>query len=242
MAGFPGISAMLVDAVHQARTARVTALRLGAIGGGAVVFAAGCAGLAGGRFGLVCFGGYLAAFLAGSAFRMLRAAARLEADRPAPASWSGATAATAIAATLAALGLSAFAGEVGAGQGLRLLAAYALAINAAYVPAKIACLDAGCCRQARPLAGALARQDLRHVEIAASLAALTLVALALAAGRADIAAPFGIAAHLGLRRVSHGLRQRQPRAFLSLRGLGLEQVALALASGSALALALVGGA
>lgn len=225
---------MLVDTAHDHRIALVSALRLGAIGLGAVVFAGLCAPLPPGFAGLPYLAGYLAIFLLGSGFRVFRAVARNETDRPTPASWSGATAATAFAAAAASLMLALLGAD-----GVRLLAAYAVAINAAYVPAKVACLFAGCCREVRPLTGWLAGADLRRAEIGGSVTVLLAVGLALAVGRPNLAAILGIGAHLALRRLSHGHRQPRPRPFMSLKGFGLESIGLSLALAMAVLLPLM---
>ncbi|MDP3524164.1 MAG: hypothetical protein Q8S27_06260 [Hoeflea sp.] len=147
-------------------------------------------------------------FVGGTGFRILIAVALQDMSRKASASWSGATTASALAALIAAL-LLFFQGREDAAL---LLAAYAVAINAAYIPVKLACVKAGCCHAHRRDRLVIRNHDLRHVEIVASAFVLAAALAAIWAGAAGLAACLGVGGHLAIRLLSRWSRDRLPAA------------------------------
>lgn len=148
-----------------------------------------------------CFG-FL--FLVGTGYRILLAAASGSVAGPTSASWTGAASAVSAGVLLAVW-------TVGEDRlaAARLLVAYALAINAAYLPAKIACLEAGCCTAVRrlPRWGSSAL-DLRSVEAVLTALAIVVSVGLLAAGRPLAAAAVGVSGHLIVRLLSRFCRER----------------------------------
>ncbi|WP_372424692.1 hypothetical protein [Salinarimonas chemoclinalis] len=173
-------------------------------------------------------------FLGGAGYRILTAVTRRDAGAPAPVSWTGGAAASALAAALAGVALT-----LASGDGALLLAAYAVGANVSYAFAKLGCLEAGCCAAARPVP-LLARLDLRVAEVAATLAILALAGGGLAAGLPAAAALAGIGGHLLVRIVSRWARDRRPRGVLTLSGTGQELIPLLAVLGVAMGLALSG--
>jgi len=162
-------------------------------------------------------------FVGGTGFRILIAVAFQDASRKASASWSGATTASALAALVAALMLSGQHGHASL-----LLAAYAVAISAAYIPVKFACLEAGCCQAHRSDPIVIREHDLRHVEIVASAAVLAAALVAIWAGALGMAAFLGVGGHLAIRLLSRWARDRLPGSGAEDEIKGQELVALAL--------------
>lgn len=172
--------------------------------------------------------GFGVVFVGGTGYRIVLAVALRDGAQPAAASWSGATAVSA----LAALALAA------SGRDMSLvLAAYAVAINLAYVPVKLACLGAGCCTATRSAVPPSVRSpDLRLTEIGLTVAVLATAAAFLGAGAPAHAAAFGLCGHLMIRLLSRWARGRLPRHVLSPYGRGQEIAPLTLAASWALAL------
>ena len=162
-------------------------------------------------------------FVGGTGYRILIAVAFQDASRKAAASWSGATTASALAALAAALLL---AGQDGHAN--LVLAAYAVAINAAYIPVKFACLEAGCCHAHHRDPFLIRDHDLRHVEIAASAAVLAAALVAISAGAPGMAAVLGVGGHLAIRLLSRWSRDRLPGSGLEAEIKGQELVPLVL--------------
>lgn len=142
------------------------------------------------------------AFVGGTGYGIVRAVVFPAAASKVSASWTGAS----VSATASALAASAVLFLLGSDISF-LVAAYAIALVAAYVLVKVGCIEAGCCRAATRAS----RFDLRHIEIAASLAAVTAAALLLGNGHAGFAALVAVAGHLGTRIASRAMRQRLPR-------------------------------
>ncbi|MDZ7599824.1 MAG: hypothetical protein U1A06_00445 [Hoeflea sp.] len=171
-------------------------------------------------------------FVGGTGYRILIAVALQDMSRKASASWSGATTASALAALIAAL-LLFFQGREDAAL---LLAAYAVAINAAYIPVKLACVEAGCCHAHRRDRLVIRNHDLRHVEIVASAFVLAAALAAIWAGAAGLAACLGVGGHLAIRLLSRWSRDRlpaagvQPGAQDEIKGQELVPLALVFAS------------
>lgn len=163
-------------------------------------------------------------FVGGTGYRILIAVAAQDASRKASASWSGATTASALAAVAGAIMLVARDGAASL-----VLAAYALAINAAYIPVKLACIEAGCCHAHRRDAVVIRDHDLRRVEIVLSAATLAISLMAIRVGAFGIAAVAGLGGHLGVRALSRWSRDRLPGTGSKDEVKGQEFLALALA-------------
>ncbi len=169
-----------------------------------------------------CFGFF---FVGGTGYRILLAVALRDAARHTAASWTGATAASSLAALAAAIVLATLGRD-----DMLLLAAYALAINVAYLPVKLACLGAGCCVAGRPLAAPGGRRlDLRWLEIGLTLAALLVAFASLAGGAPSAAAILGLFGHMAVRLLSRWARRRMPHRVFSANGTGQEFAPLTLA-------------
>ena len=169
-----------------------------------------------------CFGFF---FVGGTGYRIVVAVALRDATRHTAASWTGATAASSLAAIAGAIVLAALGRD-----GVLLLAAYAVAINAAYLPVKLACLGAGCCVARRPLAAPGGRRlDLRRLEIGLTLAVLLVAFASLAGGAPAAAAILGLFGHMAVRLLSRWARRRMPHRVFSPDGTGQEFAPLMLA-------------
>lgn len=206
----------------------ILGLRLAAACGGAAVFGLVAAGVAPPWRLAVALGfgfAFGTLFVGGTGFRILIAVATRDRNRSTAASWTGASAATALGA-LAGLGVARLIG----GDGGLWLAAYGLGINAAYLPVKLACLAAGCCRAVHPAAiRALGegRVDLRWVEVTATALVLAVAGGLLAAGVTAGAAAVAIGGHLADRVGSRYARERLPaRGQPVERGVELAPLAL----------------
>lgn len=161
------------------------------------------------------------AFVGGTGYRILIAVASLKSDT-APASWSGAAAASA----LLALALWFIARWLG-GPAIYVLVGYAIAINLAYLPVKGSCLAAGCCRSVRRIDGLGISLDLRQIEFGATLLVIAAT-LALATSFPVLAAVAGILGHLAVRLVSRRWRDRWSWGWPPLRQPGAELAPLAV--------------
>lgn len=168
---------------------------------------------------------YLLVFMLGASYRLFINVWLLRRERVSP-TWSGATAASALGAALAALAIKLFGGNPDP-----VLVGYALAINAAFVLIKQGCLVGGCCGAKRTLLGFTV--DLRHIEIVAT--ALILGATALSAVyEPAIAAPLGLIAHTGMRLLHHRWLRGTRAKWWPHRRPGIELVPLYLVSALAL--------
>jgi hypothetical protein len=160
------------------------------------------------------------AFIGGTGYRIILGVIRVS-MAPAPASWSGATAGSALYAVIL---WAILAG--GGHDGVFVLLAYGVAINIAYLPVKLACLRVGCCRVAHGHVTP-ANIDLRKLE-----AGLTIGVLAATAAIAPLGAGAGaitaIGGHLGVRAMSRHLRNRGSWGWPPLRQPGSEIAPLAL--------------
>jgi hypothetical protein len=222
---------------------RATALRLASAVGSAAVFGMLAAPVMGPVTGLAYWPSAFALafvygffFVGGTGYRILIAVATQDASRKASASWSGATSASALAALAGALMLVSSDGAAGL-----VLAAYGVAINAAYIPVKFACLEAGCCHAHRRDRLVIRDHDLRRVEISLSAVVAATALTALWSSGPGLAAVLGIGGHLAIRLLSRWSRNRLPGPGLADEVTGQEIVPLALALVMALALALATG-
>lgn len=213
-------------ALDKLRLSRATSLRLLSAIGSAAIFGTLAAPITRGAFWPSAFAlafvfGFF--FVGGTGYRILLAVAFQDASRKASASWSGATAVSAMAALSAAILLM---GRDGAS--ILLLAAYAVAINAAYIPVKFACLEAGCCHAHRRDPFLIRNHDLRLVEIAL---AMVVAAASLASVWVDAfgaAAVLGTGGHLGVRVLSRWSRDRLPGSRFDEEMKGQELLPLTL--------------
>lgn len=221
---------MVSLALEKAGVSRATFLRLVSAIGSAAVFGMLVAPVMQAAywpsaFALAFIYGFF--FVGGTGYRILIAVAFQDVSRKASASWSGATTASALAALAAALLL------VGQdAQASLILAAYAVAINFAYVPVKFACLEAGCCQAHRRDPFIIRDHDLRRVEIAASAVVLVAALSAMWIGAFGVAAIIGTGGHLAIRLVSRWSRDRLPGpgAEDEIKGQELLPLALILAA------------
>lgn len=227
---------MAAEHQHQHQNQRrhdrlILALRLVGAVGGAAVFGLVAAGMLPPwrmtvAIGLgFCFG---VAFVGGTGYRILIAVALRDPNRSTAASWTGASAFAALAA-LGGYGAARLAGL----EADWVLAGFGLAINAAYLPVKLACLLAGCCRAVHPAAIRMladGRADLRLVEVGWTGAVAAAGLLAAATGSAGVAAVIGLGGHLADRLGSRWARQRLPDArFSGGRGMELPPLAALVA-------------
>lgn len=141
------------------------------------------------------------AFVGGTGYRILRAVIARDPGSKASASWTGASVSATACVIAASIGLFLLGADVGL-----LVSAYAIALGTAYSLVKVACIEAGCC-----MATARGGFDLRHAEIAASLATVAVATGLLGGGYAGLAAIAGVFGHLGIRIFSRAMRQRLPR-------------------------------
>ena len=153
-------------------------------------------------FGLAFVYGFF--FVGGTGYRIILAVATRDEARKASASWSGATTGTALAALAASLLIRDQA------QAMLVLAAYAVAINAAYIPVKLACLEAGCCHAHHRDPVLIRDHDLRRVEITLSATVLAAALIAMWTGALGLAAVLGVGGHLAIRLMSRWSRDRLP--------------------------------
>ncbi|MDF1606609.1 hypothetical protein PZ897_00315 [Hoeflea sp. YIM 152468] len=213
-----------------------TVLRLFSAVGSAAVFGLLVAPATGAAYWPAAFAwafGFGFFFVGGTGYRILIAVAARTPSLTTSASWSGATAASALAALMAALVLLARGDDASL-----VLASYAAAINFAYIPVKFACIQAGCCHAHHgkmPLTG---NHDLRRVEITLSALFVAISLYAIWTGAFGRAAVFGLAGHLAVRLFSRSARDRLPGTSSTGRLTGQELPALTLALACSLALAL----
>lgn len=166
-------------------------------------------------------------FVAGTGYRILLAVWQRQ-MRYAPPSWSGATAASALASAVGFIVLvsNGFAGT-------HLLLAFALAINVAYLWVKLGCVLAGCC--GAPVTLLRREFDLRHLEISSAVVVLLMAVIA-GMLRPGIGAGLGIAGHIIVRLFSRARRDRFSWGWPPLRQPGAELVPLYLVLALALSL------
>ena len=217
---------MISLTLDKVRVSRATLFRLTSAVGSAAIFGMLAApvteaGYWPSAFALAFIYGFF--FVGGTGYRILIAVAFQDAARKASASWSGATTASALAALAAALLLAGRDGHANL-----VLAAYAVAINAAYVPVKFACLEAGCCHAHHRDPFLIRDHDLRRVEIALSAVVLATSLTAIWAGALGVAAISGIGGHLAIRLLSRWSRDRLPGSGLEEEIKGQELLPLAL--------------
>jgi hypothetical protein len=153
------------------------------------------------------------AFVGGTGYRIIRSVLA-NAQVSSPASWSGAAAASALAC-LVALPFWLWTGN----DASRLLLAYALAINFAYLAVKIACSLAGCCHADIRAFGRV--WGLRRVEIGLTLAIFASAAL-LCLMDVWLGAMIGLVGHTLLRLYSRAQRGRPSTGWPPLRQPGAE--------------------
>lgn len=158
------------------------------------------------------------AFMVGTGYRILIAVARWRVE-PAPVSWSGATAGTALFTFL--LGSVAAIQSLDAGH---IWLAFGMGINCAYLPIKTACLKIGCCQAVRPFA----LKDLRLVEIVLSVAVIGLATALSLAGLVRLGGGVAIGGHLAIRLLSRHLRGRWSWGWPPLSQPGAELAPLAV--------------
>ncbi|AKH99002.1 hypothetical protein IMCC20628_00273 [Hoeflea sp. IMCC20628] len=216
---------MISLTLDKARISRATLLRLISAVGSAAVFGMLTASLTPAAywpsaFALAFIYGFF--FVGGTGYRILIAVAFQDTSRKASASWSGATTATALAALTASLLIAQQE------SALLVIAAYAAAINFAYIPVKFACLEAGCCQAQRRDPFLIRGHDLRRVEIAASVAVLSVALTMIWIGAFDVAAILGVGGHLAIRLLSRWSRNRLPGSGLEDEIKGQELLPLAL--------------
>lgn len=220
----------MVDlALVKLGVSRATLLRLSSVVGSAAIFGMLAAPVTRGAywpsaFTLAFLYGFF--FVGGTGYRILIAVAFQDASRKASASWSGATTASALAALTAAILLIGRDGDANL-----VLAAYAVAINTAYIPVKFACLEAGCCHAHRRDPFLIRNHDLRHVEIAWSVVVVAACLASIWMDAFGVAAVLGIGGHLAIRVLSRWSRDRLPGSGREddLKGQELLPLALAVA-------------
>ena len=162
---------------------------------------------------------YGTAFMVGTGYRILIAVALRDASRSTAASWSGATTGVALFGLVGWLILRAMGGDAAL-----FLAAFAIALNTAYLPVKCACLLAGCCTAKHETAKL--KGDLRHFEIAITGILIVLAVLAFYGEHLRLAAFIGIGGHLALRYFSRWARERLPKNLLVQSDAGQELLPL----------------
>lgn len=144
---------------------------------------------------------FAALFLGGAGHAILQAVAHRDAALFRPANWSDGVTATAGGA------LAASAAMLAAGlDPTRLLLGLGLGLTAAYVPAKLGCIEAGCCAAGRHRHRLDPGIDLRVFETAASVMVLTLAAWVFAGGHEAAAAAAALSGHLAVRLHSRLVR------------------------------------
>lgn len=199
----------IYSSVLNSRAVTVIGLRLSSATLGSVVFGLMGAGfidpwsMANAALLSVLFG---TAFAGMTGYRLIRFAWRGGVDKN-PVTWSDVVTCTALAAAVGCIPLpvSGLAAE-------DLLCAYGLAVNAAYLPAKIACLVAGCCRSTRHVVVLGREVDLRRIEL--SLTAIVLAAAIITVPlNTQGAALIGLGGHLLVRLFSHWWRHLLPRTW-----------------------------
>ena len=160
------------------------------------------------------------AFVGGTGYRIILALMRPN-PAAAPASWSGATA----GAALYAAALWAIVQSLGFDAQFVPLA-FGVAINIAYLPVKVACMQVGCCTIAHSHKTP-ANFDLRRLEIVVT-ATILLASAALVPVSIGLGGVMAIGGHLALRVLSRHLRNRGSWGWPPLRQPGSELAPLAL--------------
>lgn len=164
---------------------------------------------------------FLLVFVLGAAYRIFINVWLLRYELVSP-SWSGATAASAMATVVAALAIRLLGANPDA-----LFIGYAMAINLAFLLIKPGCLIGGCCGARRSLPLLSISVELRHLEIIATAAILAITILAALSGSAA-AATLGLGAHSGLRLLAHRWLHGAGAPWFPLRQPGVELVPLYL--------------
>lgn len=165
---------------------------------------------------------FAAAFLGGAGYSILHAVARRDVLLFRPANWSDGVTATA-GGVLAASAVLLVTGL----DPVLLLLGLGLGLAAAYVPAKLGCIEAGCCAAGHRRHQLDPGIDLRVFEIAASVSVLALAAATVANGHAAAAAAVALGGHLCVRlhsrlvRGQFGATDHIPPIWLELAPLAL---------------------
>lgn len=217
---------MVSLALGKLSFSHVIVLRLFSVIGSAAIFGMLAAPVTGSAYWPSAFAlafAYFFFFVGGAGYRILVAVALLDPSRWTPASWSEVTLASALPVLAAAILIWGQDGHANL-----VLAAYAVAINAAYVPAKFACIEAGCCHAQHRDPFLIRDHDLRHVEIMAGFAAFVAALSAMWAGAVAAAAILGIGGHLAIRLLSGWSRNRLPGSDPENETRGQELLPLAL--------------
>lgn len=223
-------------ALGKLGVSHATALRLFSAVGSATIFGLLVAPATGTAYWPAAFAwafGFGFVFVGGTGYRILIAVAARDPSHTSSASWSGATAVSALAALIAALVLLARGGDA-----ILVLAAYAAAINFAYIPVKFACIQADCCHAHPRRMSLTGNHDLRGVEITLSAFFLAISLLAIWTGAFSTAAVVGLTGHLSVRLLSRIARDRLPGVSSTGGMTGQELAPLALALVLSLALTL----
>lgn len=174
-------------------------------------------------------------FLSGAGHSILRAVALRDAGLFRPANWSdGVTAAA--GGTLAASAAMLFAGS----DPSPLLLGLGLALGAAYVPAKLGCIEAGCCAAGHHRHRLDPGFDLRLFEALATLVLLAFAAVVALFGAQAWAAAAALGGHLAVRLHSRAVRGRHGGGAGSVPPIGLEVAPLALSTLLSAGIALAG--
>lgn len=207
----------------DAKPGAILLLRLGGAVAASVAFGLiAAASLAPWNFWVAVGLGFLfgTAFIGGTGYRIVIGVVR-QSMEPAPASWSGATAGSALyAAVLFAIV------TLWGRDGAYVVLAYGVAIAIAYLPVKLACLRVGCCTvgHGHRTPGDV---DLRLLEVALTVGVL-VVAGGLAPMSVDFAGIVAVAGHLGVRLLSRRMRNRWSWGWPPLAQPGAEIAPLAL--------------
>ena len=178
---------------------------------------------------------FAAVFLGGAGHSILHAVARRDGSLFRPANWSDGVSATAGGA-LAASSAMLMAGL----DPERLLLGLGFGLSAAYLPAKLGCIEAGCCVAGHHRHRLDPRIDLRGFEIAASVAVLALAAGVFASGRVAAAAAVALCGHLAVRLHSRLVRGHHGSDVKAVPPIGRELAPLALTTTLSIGLALAG--
>jgi hypothetical protein len=164
---------------------------------------------------------FLLVFVLGAAYRIFINVWLLRHELVSP-SWSGATAASALAVVVAALAIRLLGADPDP-----LFIGYAIAINVAFLLVKPGCLIGGCCGARRSLPLLNISVELRYLEIIATAAILVITIVAALSGF-TATAPLGLGAHTVLRLLAHRWLHGAAASWIPLRQPGVELVPLYL--------------
>ena len=165
-----------------------------------------------------------ALFLSGAGHSILHAVALKDVTRFRPANWSDG-----VTASAAGVLLASWAMLVSGSDPALLLLALGLGLNAAYVPAKLGCIEAGCCTAGHgPRHRLDPGLDLRVLEIVSSLAVLALAVTGAALGFVGAAAAIALGGHLAVRVHSRIVRRQVGGASPEIPAVWRELVPLVL--------------